>query len=154
MLIPIEKLVDGVLRTLEHEVLPGVSTRFARGQLYAVLDVLNNLRDRVEEKAALHGADADAAGAALADAAAKLHEAGAGEGADAAEQALRAAPEAPAAERAAALRRAVTAALGAVAALGAAGAPAHEALRGYLVSQAIRDVLPLKRSRLGEISKG
>jgi hypothetical protein len=134
MRIPIETLIDGMLHTLEREVLPQVATPFARGQLYAVLDLLANLRDRIEEKCALHAADAEAAAEAL-------RALGAGE-------AVARAPAEPPAARAAALRQAVVEAL-------ASGAPgAEEALRGYLVGQTVRDVLPLKRSRLGEIAKG
>jgi hypothetical protein len=145
MLVPLESLIDGMLRTLEEEVLPHVASAPARGQLYCVLDVLANLRDRVEERAALHAADADAAAAALADALAHLRAAGA---AEPVERALAEAPAGPPAARAAALRAAVVAAL-------APGIPAVEdALRGYLVGQTVRDLLPLKRSRLGEIAKG
>jgi hypothetical protein len=145
MLIAPETLIDGMLRTLEEEVLPHVTTAYARGQLHCVLDVLANLRDRIEEKAALHAADADAAAAALADALAPLRAAGA---AAEVERALAAVPAGPPAERAAALRAAVVAAI-------ETGAPAVEdALRGYLVGQTVRDLLPLKRSRLGEIAKG
>ena len=53
MLIAPETLIDGMLRTLEEEVLPHVGTAYARGQLHCVIDVLANLRDRIEEKAAL-----------------------------------------------------------------------------------------------------
>ena len=145
MLIAPEALIDGVLRTLEEEVLPHVEGAFARGQLHCAIDVLANLRDRIEQKAALHAADAEAAAAALAQALAPLAGSGA---AGELERALAAAPAGPPAARAAALRELVCAAL-------ATGAPGVEdALRGYLVGQAVRDVLPLKRSRLGEIAKG
>jgi hypothetical protein len=145
MLIAPEALIDGVLRTLEEEVLPHVEGAFARGQLHSAIDVLANLRDRIEEKAALHAADAEAAALALSQALAPLAAAGA---ASELERALASAPAGPPAARAAALRELVSAAL-------RTGAPGVEdALRGYLVGQAVRDVLPLKRSRLGEIAKG
>jgi hypothetical protein len=51
--LAIETLLDGVMQTLREAVLPAVQERFARGQLFAVLDVLQNLRDRVEPKVAL-----------------------------------------------------------------------------------------------------
>jgi hypothetical protein len=134
MRIPLETLIDGILHTLEHEVLPHVETAFARGQLYAALDLLANLRDRIEERCTLHAADADAAVEAL-------RALGAGD-------AIARAPAEPPAARAAALRQAVVEAM-------ASGAPGvEEALRGYLVGQVVRDVLPLKRSRLGDIAKG
>src|SRR5262249_6731374 len=64
--LAIETLLDGVMRTLRDAVLPAVQERFARGQLFAVLDVLHNLRDRVEPKAELDEAEASSAHAALA----------------------------------------------------------------------------------------
>jgi hypothetical protein len=150
MLVTPDSLIDGVLRTLEEEVLPDLSTAYARGQLYCVVDVLANLRDRIEPRAALATADADAAADALDAAANALGPAAAGLRAS-----LEAAPDAPPAARAEALHGAVNEALEALAALpDAEAAPAHEALRGYLVGQAVRDVLPLKPSRLGQIAKG
>ena len=65
MQLAIETLLDGVMRTLRDAVLPAVQDRFARGQLFAVLDVLQNLRDRVESKAALDEAEASSADDAL-----------------------------------------------------------------------------------------
>jgi hypothetical protein len=65
MLVPTEQLIDGVIRTLLESVLPDVTTRFARGQLYAAVDVLRNLRDRVEPKAELLEAESTSAAAAL-----------------------------------------------------------------------------------------
>jgi len=153
--IPVERLLDGVLHTLETEVLPDVGTSFARGQIHCAIDVLANLRGRVEEKAALHAADAEGAEAALAAAAERLRAAGHAEAARTVDAARAAAPPEPPAERAAALRRAVVEALGALAALPEkAAAPAHEALRGYLVPQVVRDVAPLVPSRLGQIARG
>ena len=65
MQLTVEMLLDGVMRTLREAVLPAVGERFARGQLFAVLDVLQNLRDRVEPKAALAEVEAASATAAL-----------------------------------------------------------------------------------------
>ena len=65
MLIPPEELLDGAVATLLESVLPALGTRFARGQLYAVVDVLRNLRDRVEPRCAALAAEAASAEAAL-----------------------------------------------------------------------------------------
>jgi len=157
-MIPPEKLIDGAMRTLRERVLPDLGSPFARGQLFAVVDVLNNLRDRIETRCALLEADAVAASQALSAVAAALHAAGDAAGAASLEAALAAAgadtagsPE----ERAAALRGLVREALAACPGHSpAARAAAEGALRGYLVSQAIRDVAPLKPSLLAEISRG
>ena len=61
MLIPIERLIDGCMQTLREEVLPEVASRAVRGRVWAVLDVLNNLRDRIEEKLAPATTEADSA---------------------------------------------------------------------------------------------
>src|SRR5262249_1526343 len=65
MQLAIETLLDGVMRTLREAVLPAVQGRFARGQLFAVLDVLQNLRDRVEPRADLDATEAQSAEVAL-----------------------------------------------------------------------------------------
>ena len=62
----VERLIDGVVQTLTDAVLPDLATPFARGQLYAAVDVLRNLRDRVEPRADLADAESDSAVAALA----------------------------------------------------------------------------------------
>src|SRR5947208_2925904 len=64
MTIPLETLIDGLVRTLTDAVLPDVTSRFPRAPLFAVVDVLRNLRDRVEVKAVLHEAEAASAAAA------------------------------------------------------------------------------------------
>src|SRR5262249_60231180 len=74
--LAIEMLLDGVMRTLRDAVLPAVQERFPRGQLFAVLDVLQNVRDRVEPKAELDEAEASSAHAALARALDALRSAG------------------------------------------------------------------------------
>ena len=128
MRIPPELLVDGCVRTLQENVLPALDSRFARGQLYAVLDVLRNLRDRVEERRAF--AEAVAARAAGAP------------------------PDPPEARRDA-LNGALVAALATIAVLPEAeGAAAHAALGGHLAAQALRDLATLKPSLLEEISRG
>jgi len=154
-MIPPEKLIDGAMRTLRERVLPDVGSSFARGQAYAVIDVLNNLRDRVEIKRAFAEADALAASQALDGVAAALREAGDASAAATLEAAVAEAASGSPEARAEALRRSV---IDALAALPdhpeAAREPARNALRGYLVSQAIRDVAPLKPSMLSEISRG
>src|SRR5207244_5322924 len=111
MTIPVETLIDGLARTLPEAVLPDVTSRFARGQLFAVVDVLQNLRDRLEVKAALYEAEAASAAAALERAAGALgREAAAARVAGA----LAAAPAGPPAERTAALRAALVGALAAI----------------------------------------
>ena len=152
MTIPVETLIDGLVRTLTEAVLPAVESRFARGQLFAVVDVLRNLRDRLEVKAALHEAEAASAAAALERAAAALgREAAAARIAGA----LAAAAAGPPAERTAALRAALVAALEAIDVLPEElAAPARAAIAEHLAAQTMREVAVLKPSLLGEISKG
>ena len=68
----VERLIDGVVQTLLEAVLPDLGNSFARGQLYAAVDVLRNLRDRVEPRTDLAEAESDSAAAALARAVAAL----------------------------------------------------------------------------------
>jgi hypothetical protein len=151
MQLSVETLLDGVMRTLREGVLPAVRERFARGQLFAVLDVLQNLRDRVEAKAELAEAEAASAAAALERAVEALPP---GCGADLA-RALAAAPLAPPAARAAALRDLLVRAYAVLASLSDEdAAPARAALAEHLAAQTMRDVAVLKPSLLEEISKG
>jgi len=155
MLIPIERLVDGLVQTLLEQVLPDVGSRYARGQLYAVVDVLRNLRDRIDERPALLEAEALSAESALLTAASTLR---GGPGAEAAariEAALAAAPASPLVERLVALRGAVVLALHAIDDLPPEiAAAAHTALGTHLGTQALREVTLLKPSLLAEISGG
>ncbi len=154
MLIPPESLIDGAMRTLREQVLPDVETSFARGQLYAVIDVLNNLRDRIEVKAAIHDADAGAARQSLDGALEAITAAGA-EALAADVRAALPAPDAEAAARAEALRHALRILLERRSEVPADAAESVDAaVRGYLVGQAIRDIAHLKPSMLSEISKG
>jgi hypothetical protein len=149
MLVPIEGLIDGVVRTLLESVLPDVSTRFARGQLYAAVDVLRNVRDRVDVKAALLDGEIGSATAALERVSASLGARGAGIA-----EALATAPAA-AAERVVALRAALVDALELIDGLSPDEAtPARAAIFEHLASQALRDLVVLKPSLLTEISKG
>lgn len=43
-----ERLVDGMVATLRTEVLPRLADEFARGQVFGVINVLNNLRIRAD----------------------------------------------------------------------------------------------------------
>ncbi len=155
MNLTVERVVDGLVETLEREVLPDLQSRFARGQLHAALDVLANLRDRIEWRTDLLRADAEATATALTELAAGMREAGLGGDAAAIETGLAEAPAEPPAARAEALRAEMVAALEVVATLAPETGEALEGgLRGYLVQQAVRDVVPLKTSRLGDIAKG
>jgi hypothetical protein len=148
--LTVEALLDGVMHTLRDAVLPAVEGRFARGQLFAVLDVLQNLRDRVELKAELIEAEATSAAQALAGV---LEIVGPDAGAPLA-RALAEAPTEPAA-RVAALRAALVRAFALVDELPAAVAtPARSAIAAHLAVQAMRDVAMLKPSLLEEISTG
>src|SRR5262245_32735011 len=103
MPLAVETLLDGVMRTLREAVLPAVAGRFARGQLFAVLDILQNLRDRIEPKAALDEAEAVSASDALGRMIELVDSTAAGPVRDA----LAAAPASPPAARVAALRAAL-----------------------------------------------
>ncbi len=150
-----ELLIDGCVQTLLESVLPSVEARFARGQLYAVADVLRNLRDRVELRADAARAEAESAAQALAKAADALRAGGAGDAAASLERALAAAPAEPIQHRADALRAALGDALVALDALGETAPPAAQrAIAAHLGAQALRDVSTLKPSLLNEISKG
>jgi hypothetical protein len=151
MLIAPEALIDGVVRTLTEAVLPALPSRVARAQLYAAVDVLRNLRDRIEERAALLEEEADSAAAALAAAAAALGAGGAQAVAERLAETLARVPAAPAAARVAALRAALVAALEAIP---PEAQGARRAIEGHLGAQALRDITTLKPSLLGEISKG
>ena len=155
MLIPIERLVDGLVQTLLEHVLPDVGSRYARGQLYAVVDVLRNLCDRIDERPALLEAEATSAESALLSAASSLRTGPGAEAAARIEAALAAAPASPLAERLAALRGAVVLALHAIDDLPPESAePARVTLSTHLGSQALREVTLLKPSLLAEISGG
>ena len=151
MQLAIETLLDGVMQTLRQAVLPAVQGRFARGQLFAALDVLQNLRDRVEPKVAFDESEAASASDALTHA---LDALGPDLGAPLA-RALAEAPSGPPPERAAALRAALVGAFALLDRLPAdVAAPARAALAKHLAAQAMRDVAMLKPSLLQEISTG
>ena len=151
MQLSVETLLDGVMRTLREAVLPAVGERFGRGQLFAVLDVLQNLRDRVEPKAELAEVEAASAAAALERAAQALPPPDGPE----LTRALTNAPAGPPVARAAALRAIMVRAYELLDALpDERGAAARSALAEHLAAQTMRDVAVLKPSLLEEISKG
>jgi hypothetical protein len=151
MQLAVETLLDGVMRTLREAVLPAVEGRFARGQLFAILDVLQNLRDRVEPKASVDDAEATSASAALNRVVALLGS----EVAAPLAGALADVPAEPPAVRAAALRAALVRAFALLDELPEpVAAPARTVLVEHLAAQAMRDVATLKPLLLQEISKG
>jgi len=171
MLLAPETLIDGVVRTLRETVLPALESRVARAHCYAVLDVLQNLRDRVGEKpellavldvlqnlrdrvqlrADLDDAEATSTETVLRAVVATLD----GDAAAPLASALADAPAGPPAARAAALRAALVRALALLDDLpDATTAPARTAIAQHLAAQAMRDVATLKPSLLEEISKG
>lgn len=155
MLIPPEQLVDGIVRTLLESVLPSVGTPFARGQLFAVVDLLRNLRDRIEPRTDVAGAEVDSALAALDRALATLRGGEQLAATSRIEGALAAVPDGPPRERLRAVRSVVVLALETLDEL--PPALAHEArlpLEGYLAQQALRALTLLKPSMLAEISRG
>ena len=157
MYIALERLIDGCIRTLRDDVMPDVGTRIARGQVWAVIDILQNMRNRIEEKTELFEAESASAEQALAQLGAALRDAGAGSDAEALGHACADAPAGPPGERAQALRAALVQAVDALYALPSRDAlpeAARAALGAHLGPQAVRDVLPLTRSKLHEISKG
>ncbi len=99
MYITLERLIDGCIHTLRDEVMPEVGTRVARGQVWAVIDILQNMRNRIEEKAELFEAESASAEQALAQLVAALCDAGAGSDAAALERACADAPTGPPGER-------------------------------------------------------
>jgi uncharacterized iron-regulated protein len=157
MYITLERLIDGCIRILRDAVMPEVGTRVARGQVWAVIDILQNMRNRIEEKAELSETESASADQTLAQLGAVLRDAGAASDAAALERACADAPAGPPGERARALRAALVQAIDALYALPSRDAlpeAARAALGAHLGPQAVRDVLPLTRSKLHEISKG
>lgn len=155
MRISPESLIDGCVRTLLEVVAPAIDSRFARGQLYAVADVLRNLRDRVEPRADAALAESDSAVRALGAAAEALRAAGALEAAAHIDADAARAPATPPQARAGALRHALCASFDVLDSLGdETTLAARRALGVHLAAQALRDVSVLKPSLLAEISKG
>ena len=155
MLIPIERLIDGIVHTLTERVLPDVSSRFARAQLYAAIDVLRNMRDRVEQRTDVLAAEAASAAEALERTTAHLRDGGESALAARIAAALAEVPGEPAAARLDGLRAVLVSALETIETLPeAAREAAARPLVAHLTGQALRDVALTKPSLLGEISKG
>jgi hypothetical protein len=155
MLIPIERLFDGVIETLRESVLPDVESRYARGQLFAAVDVLQNMRDRVEEKAVIAQAEVASIENALGQLAPKLEEAGEAKLASRVSQLMQQDAEAPPAERVNGLRDGFVSLFGQIAALPPELAESARAILGqHLAGQVVREALVLKPSLLREISEG
>jgi hypothetical protein len=151
VLVPIETMIDGVIRTLTERVLPDVPTRFARGQLYAVIDVLRNLRDRVEARASLFEDESTSIAATLARVVPHVS----GSSRTGLEAAVADVPPAPPSARLGALRAALVLALDVIDDLPpTASTAAHAAVAEHLAAQTMRDLAVLKPSMVGEISKG
>ena len=44
----LERLLDGMIATIKAEIIPRLDDEFARGQAYGALDMLNNLKPRID----------------------------------------------------------------------------------------------------------
>ena len=152
MRIPLDRLIDGMVQALTTHVLPSVSDRFARGQVWSVVDLLNNLRERIDWKAALLDDETRSAEAVLAEITTRLRDAGH----DNLVASLPIVPaDGPATERVSAARAALVAVLERLGDLPASIAdPARAAIGTHLAMNAMRDLQTFKLSLLNEISKG
>jgi hypothetical protein len=155
MRIPPSQLLDGVIACLRGEVLPDVQSRFGRSQLFAAIDVLQNLRNRVVENPSFAAEEIRSTLEALARAAESLAERGAMTEAEE----LRTARQSIQASELPLQQETAQRMLGhAFALLGRLGpevsGEARKLLGAHLAAQSIRDVLPLKPSLLREISEG
>jgi hypothetical protein len=156
MPIPVERLLAGVSKALLEQVLPHVTPRAARGQLYAAVDVLRNLERRLEWARAPLEAETASIEAALRAAAEQLRADAAGL-AERLEAAPASWPAGDPAARVAAARATLAEAFDALAAAppSAAAAAARPVLGGHLAAQAVRDLAPLAQGTLlEEISRG
>jgi hypothetical protein len=149
-MIEADRLLDGLARTLEETVLPSVGSGYARGQLFAVLDVLANLQGQVQwggpaldhEATTLEtlAAEALALGEGALDPV--LHERA---------EAMARSGAAPLAERLRAGRELVVALIEA----GCADrGPLAATIDGYLTSDTLFKAMALRPTRLAEISQG
>ena len=145
-MVEIDRILDGVARTLENSVLPALDGGFARGQLFAVLEVLGSLQGQVQwggillenEANALSTLIAQAAGATDGELAGRLRAYAASDGA-------------PLAERLHQGRALVCALIEAGVADDGELAAAVDA---HLANDTIFKAMALKPSRLAEISQG
>jgi hypothetical protein len=119
------------------------------------MDILQNLRDRVEVKRRFAVEEASSAEGALARSAEVLREAGCDDAATRIDTVLAADAEADPVARVVALREALVSALDVLHAQpGGLSDAGREALAGHLAPQTVRDIAMLKPSLLNEISKG
>jgi hypothetical protein len=152
MRIPLERLIDGAVQALTEHVAPQVPDRFARGQLWSVIDILNNLRERIDWKSAPLDEEARAAADVLADLGRQLRAAGHG---DLAARLPELAADGTATERVTAARAALVTAMEVLAGAPAAvAAPLQASINTLLLLNAVRDLQIFKPSLLQEISKG
>lgn len=152
MRLPLDRLIDGSIQALTRHVAPAVSDRFARGQLWSVVDILNNLRERIDWKVEPLQSETDAAATALETVRTLLRDAGHG---DAAAQLPSLTADGTPAERVTAARNALVDTIELLASLPAAVAmPAQAVIGGHLAMNALRDLQIFKPSLLQEISKG
>lgn len=141
-----DRVLDGIARTLEETVLPALGSGFARGQLFAVLEVLGGLQGQLVWGGMLLENEAANLAALLADAAASV------EGDLGARLAAYAGlTGAPLAERLREGRALVCALLDA--GHGDNGELAA-AIDGYLANDTICKAMALRPVRLAEISQG
>jgi hypothetical protein len=148
MHIPPERLLEGALQTLHDAVLPHVEDKGARAQLFAVMDVLNNLRDRVEDKTSLLLVEAGSGLAALSAAAPLLAQ-------PTLDQEVARVPAGPPAVRAAAVNRLLVLALTLAEDLPAERRQAARApLLAHMRGQVARQVAVLKHPLLDRVLKG
>jgi len=155
MYLPVGKVVDGVIRTLQESVLPDVHTAYARGQVYAIIDVLNNMRDRIEEKALIADGELSSLETAFETAFALLQSGQSTNVVEGFQHRFRDAREQEPERRIGVLRRLLVDMLTQLDALpDALRAQVREALAEHMAAQALRDVMLLKPSMLREISEG
>lgn len=157
MRLPPQALLAGVSATLEHDVLPAISDRAARGLVFAAIEVLANVKDLVEWKAALRDEEISSAGDALAAAARALADAGLVSVATDLERARAAAcAQGDREARGRALDAALEQALVIVDAERARPGidAASAAIRAHLVNQTVRGVMRVQRPLLNRISQG
>jgi hypothetical protein len=156
MRVSVERLLEGVTRTLLDQVLPRLEDRVARGQLYAAIEVLRNLERRADWAEAPLAEEAASAESALRAAAERLRDAQDAALAARIEERVTGWPAAPTADRVRAARATlcdVFVWLGAASPVAAAAA--QPPLGAHLAAQSVRDLSRLAPgSLLEEVSRG
>jgi hypothetical protein len=148
-MIDTNRLLEGMLRTLETAVLPALGSGFARGQLFAVLEVLGSLQGQVTWGGALLDNERHAIDALVRDAAAHLDQADP-------ELAARLRTHGDRAEICLddRLREGRQLVCELIERGHADFGPVAESVRGYLCNDAISKAMALRPGRLAEISQG